>query len=71
MDQQELLEELEDTQRGRFLTFNLEEEVFGMEIRFVKEIIDMRLKLKKPAAEYTDRTCIIVVETTEVTVGLI
>lgn len=99
-NQEELLEELEDTQRGRFLTFDLEEEVFGIEIRFVKEIIgmqpvtklpdvpdyikgiinlrgriipliDMRLKLKKPAAEYTDRTCIIVVETAEVTVGLI
>ncbi len=100
MNQEELLEEMEDTQRGRFLTFDLEEEVFGIEIRFVKEIIgmqpvtklpdvtdyikgiinlrgriipliDMRLKLKKPAAEYTDRTCIIVVETTEVTIGLI
>ncbi|MGE5495812.1 MAG: chemotaxis protein CheW [Burkholderiales bacterium] len=99
-NQEELLEELEDMQRGRFLTFDLEEEVFGIEIRFVKEIIgmqpvtklpdvpdyikgiinlrgriipliDMRLKLKKPAAEYTDRTCIIVVETAEVTVGLI
>jgi len=99
-DQEVLLEELEDTQRGRYLTFDLEEEVFGIEIRFVKEIIgiqpvtklpdvpdyikgiinlrgriipliDMRLKLKKPAAEYTDRTCIIVVETAEVTVGLI
>jgi purine-binding chemotaxis protein CheW len=100
MNQDELLEELEDTQRGRFLTFDLEEEVFGIEIRFVKEIIgmqpvtklpdvagyikgiinlrgkiipliDMRLKLKKEAAEYTDRTCIIVIETSEVTVGLI
>jgi purine-binding chemotaxis protein CheW len=100
MENEELLEELEDTQHGRFLTFDLEQEVFGIEIRFVKEIIgiqpitklpdvpdyikgvinlrgkiipliDMRLKLKKPEAVYNDRTCVIVIETSEVTVGLI
>jgi purine-binding chemotaxis protein CheW len=100
VDQQEMLEEQEDTQHGRFLTFALGEEVFGIEIRFVKEIIglqpitklpevpdyikgiinlrgkiipviDVRLKFKKDAMEYNDRTCIIVVETSEISVGLI
>ncbi len=89
-----------DTMRGRYLTFALGEEVFGIGIRFVKEIvgiqpvnpvpeapdyfkgiinlrgkiipvIDMRLKLKKPAVAYTDRTCIIVIETPGHAVGLI
>ncbi len=94
------LEEQEDTQHGRYLTFNLGEEVFGLEIRYVTEIIglqpvtklpevasyikgiinlrgkiipviDMRLKFGKEPAEYTDRTCIIVIDTQEVVVGLI
>jgi purine-binding chemotaxis protein CheW len=96
----EELEETEDTQHGRFLTFALGEEVFGIEIRFVTEIIgmqpitplpevpnfikgiinlrgkiipvvDVRLKFEKETVAYNDRTCIIVVETNEITVGLI
>ncbi len=92
--------ELEDTQRGRYLTFALGEEIFGIEIRHVLEIIgilpitrlpgapdyikgiinlrgriipvvDVRLKFKKPAAAYDDRTCIIVTETQDISVGLI
>ena len=31
----------EDTQSGRFLTFNLEKEFFGIEIKYVTEIINM------------------------------
>jgi len=97
---EELLEQTEDTQHGRYLTFNLGEEVFGLEIRYITEIIglqpitkipevapyikgvinlrgkiipviDMRLKFGKEAAEYTDRTCIIVIDTEELVVGLI
>jgi purine-binding chemotaxis protein CheW len=97
---EELLEQQEDTQHGRYLTFNLGEEVFGLEIRFVTEIIgmqpitkipevaayikgiinlrgkiipviDMRLKFGKEAVAYNDRTCIIVIDTQELVVGLI
>jgi purine-binding chemotaxis protein CheW len=97
---EEILEQQEDTQHGRYLTFNLGEEVFGLEIRYVTEIIgmqpitkipevasyikgiinlrgkiipviDMRLKFGKEAAEYNDRTCIIVIDTQELVVGLI
>ena len=92
--------EQEDTQRGRYLTFNVGEEVFGIDIEYVTEIIgvqpvtqipeiadyikgvinlrgkiipviDVRLKFKKDAIEYDDRTCIIVVDTQEIIVGLI
>jgi purine-binding chemotaxis protein CheW len=90
----------EDTQHGRYLTFSLSGESFGLEISYVKEIvgmqpitpvpqvpvyvkgiinlrgmvipvIDVRLKFCKPEAAYDDRTCIIVVETQEASVGLI
>jgi purine-binding chemotaxis protein CheW len=92
--------EQEDTQHGRFLTFVLGDEVYGIEIRYVKEIIglmpvtklpeapghikgiinlrgkiipviDVRLKFKEDAVAYSDRTCIIVIETDELTAGLI
>ena len=100
LDEQERMEEVADTMHGRYLTFALGEEVYGIEIRFVTEIIgiqpvnsipeapdyikgvinlrgkiipviDMRLKFKKQPAEYTDRTCIIVIETQTFSVGLI
>ena len=100
----EMLEEVdlteEDTQHGKFLTFMLGEEVFGIEIRYVTEIIgiqkinelpetpdfakgiinlrgevvpviDMRLRLKKEATDYTGRTCIIVIDILDMPVGLI
>lgn len=99
-NQLELGEETEDTMSGRYLTFGIGEEMFGIEIRVVREIIgmqpvnslpevpgyirgiinlrgliipviDMRLKLKKEPAEYTDRTCIIVIETPQISAGLI
>lgn len=89
-----------DTQRGKYLTFLLEDEFYGIEIRYVTEIIgmqkvsnlpqapeyvkgiinlrgkiipviDMRLRFKKEAAPYTDRTCIVVINLTDITVGLI
>jgi len=95
-----LKEKQEDTQQGRYLTFSLGEEVFGLAIRYVTEIIgmqpitkvpevpsfikgiinlrgkiipviDMRLKFRKEPIPYTDRTCIIVIDTQEIMVGLI
>jgi purine-binding chemotaxis protein CheW len=99
----EILEEMmeyEDTQKGKYLTFKLGKEVFGLEIRYVTEIIgvqpifevpqvpkyvkgiinlrgkiipviDVRLKFKKPAVEYDDRTCIVVIDILESSIGLI
>lgn len=90
----------EDTQHGRFLTFSLEDEIYGIEIKYVTEIIgiqtitrvpevpdyvkgiinlrgkiipviDVRLKFGKEPMEYDDRTCIIVIDISEVSVGLI
>jgi purine-binding chemotaxis protein CheW len=90
----------EDTLTGRFLTFVLGEEVFGIGIRHVTEIIgiqtihklpetsgyikgiinlrgriipviDMRLKFNKEEIPYSDRTCIVVVETERASAGLI
>ncbi len=100
INNEEHFENHEDTQHGRYLTFNLCEEVFGLEIRYVTEIIgmqpitkipevaeyikgiinlrgkiipviDMRLKFGKEPIEYDDRTCIVVVDTQEMIVGLI
>jgi len=90
----------EDTQKGRFLTFKLGEEVFGLEIKYVTEIvgiqpitnipevpeyvkgiinlrgkiipvIDVRIKFKKEPIEYDERTCIIVIDIDDMSVGLI
>lgn len=100
VNEEEFLEETEDTQHGRFLTFTLGNEFYGIEIRYVTEIIgiqpvtklpevpdyiqgiinlrgkiipviDVRAKFKKEAVEYDDRTCIIVIETSELSAGLI
>lgn len=100
----ELFDELqdlaEDTQKGRFLTFSIGKEVYGIEIKYVTEIIniqkitdipelpdyiqgiinlrgkiipvlDVRLRFKKESKEYSDRTCIIVVDIEDISVGLI
>lgn len=100
LDPGAFLEESEDTQSDRFLTFALGDEEFGIEIRYVTEIIgmqpistlpeipdhvkgivnlrgkiipviDMRLRFKKPAIDYNDRTCIIIIDTESFSVGLI
>ena len=100
LDEELMADSAADTMKGRYLTFLLGEEVFGIEIRFVTEIIgiqpispipetpeyikgiinlrgkifpviDMRLKFKKQPEPYTDRTCIIVIETAGFSVGLI
>lgn len=90
----------EDTQHGKYLTFQLDNEIFGIEIKFVIEIIgmqavtyvpevpeyvkgiinlrgqiipviDMRIKFKKNPIDYTDRTCIIVIQINDISIGLI
>jgi purine-binding chemotaxis protein CheW len=90
----------EDTQRGRYLTFILDKETYGIEIRYVTEIIgiqaiteipelpeylkgiinlrgkiipvmDVRLRFNKEPMEYNDRTCIIVIDINNISIGLI
>ena len=90
----------EDTQKGKFLTFSVGREAYGIEIKFVTEIIgiqditevpelpnyvrgiinlrgkiipviDVRLRFKKEPKEYNDRTCIVVIDIKETSVGLI
>ena len=92
--------ELEDTQKDRYLTFKVEDETYGFEIKYVTEIIGMqaitkvpdledyikgiinlrgkiipvielRVRFKKPLMKYDDRTCIIVIEFEDITVGFI
>jgi len=91
----------EDTQKGKFLTFSLGSQFYGIEIKYVTEIIggiqaitqvpelpdyvkgiinlrgkiipviDVRLRFKKEPKAYNDRTCIIVIDIRDVSVGLI
>lgn len=90
----------EDTQKDKYLTFSLGREDYGIEIRYVTEIIgiqtitevpelpdyvkgiinlrgkiipvmDVRLRFKKEPADYNDRTCIIVVDIKNISIGLI
>jgi purine-binding chemotaxis protein CheW len=96
----EIINDIEDTQQGKFLTFALGSEVYGLEIKYVKEIIgiqpiaevpdvskyvkgiinlrgkiipviDVRIKFGKEQMEYNDRTCIIVIELDDISIGLI
>lgn len=90
----------EDTLSNRYLTFQLDHEVYGLELKYVTEIIglqpvteipevpeyvrgimnlrgriipimDLRLRFKKSFREYNDRTCVIVVDTSEKSFGII
>jgi purine-binding chemotaxis protein CheW len=92
--------ENEDTQKGKYLTFHLAKEDYGIEIRYVTEIIgiqkitevpdmpafvkgvinlrgkvvpvmDVRTRFGMPPREYDDRTCIIVVDVDDKSVGLV
>ena len=96
---EEILDE-EDTQKDKYLTFRLGDEVYGIDIRVVMEIIgilpitsvpevpeyvkgiinlrgkiipvvDMRLRFRREFREYTDRTCVIVIDADGVLIGLI
>lgn len=91
---------MEDTQRDKYLTFSIGEEEFGIEVKYVTEIIkiqtitdipdvdvyirgvinlrgkiipvmDMRLRFGKELIDYHDRTCIIVVDVDDITIGFI
>ena len=97
---QDIFDQEEDTQKGKYLTFSLGKEEYGIEIKHVTEIvglqsitevpelpgyvkgiinlrgkiipvIDVRLRFKKEAREYNDRTCTIVIEVKDISVGLI
>jgi len=100
LDEKKDLNQEEDTQKGRFLTFKLGDEVFGLEIKYVTEIvgiqpitnipevpnyvkgiinlrgkvisvIDVRIKFKKEPVDYDERTCIIVIDIDDMSIGLI
>ncbi len=90
----------EDTQKGRFLTFSLDKESYGIEIKYVTEIIgiqeiteipelpehvrgiinlrgkiipvmDIRVRFKKESKAYNDRTCVIVVDIKDISMGIV
>ncbi len=90
----------EDSQRDKYLTFSLGNEFYGIEIKYVTEIIglqpitevpelpeyikgiinlrgkiipvmDVRLRFKKEFKAYNDRTCVIVVDIKDISIGLI
>lgn len=92
--------EEEDTLKGKYLIFSMGTELYGIEIRYVTEIIgiqpitevaempayvkgvtnlrgkiipvmDARIRLRKPERAYDDRTCIIVLENEDISIGLI
>ncbi len=96
----EFIQAEDDTLHGRYLTFVLDEECYGIEIRYVTDIIqmqpiatlpgaenylkgiinlrgeiipvmDVRLRFGKPALAYNDRTCVIVMRFSDVSIGLI
>ena len=100
MDDEKNLPEEEDTQKDKYLTFSLADEIYGIDIAVVIEIIgiqnitqvpevpdyvrgiinlrgkiipvvDMRLRFKRDFREYTDRTCVVVIEVHDVLIGLI
>lgn len=89
-----------DTQKDRYLTFVVSKESYGIEIKYVTEIIglqtiteipelpeyikgiinlrgkiipvmDVRLRFNKEPKEYSDRTCVIVVDIKNIPIGLI
>lgn len=95
-----VIDQEEDTQKGKFLIFTLGSEDYGLDIKYVTEIIgiqkitevpelpeyirgiinlrgsiipvmDVRLRFRKSFREYNDRTCIVIVETKDISVGLI
>jgi purine-binding chemotaxis protein CheW len=90
----------EDTQKDKYLTFVIGNECYGIEIRYVTEIIglqaiteipeqkdyirgiinlrgkiipviDVRTRFKKEPKDYNDRTCVVVVDIKDLSIGLI
>ena len=99
-DNQVNMIEEENTQKGRYLIFSIDNENYGIEIQYVVEIIgiqtiteipglpdyvkgivnlrgkiipviDIRLLFKKEPKDYNDRTCIIVIDIKNISIGLI
>ncbi len=93
-------DDYEDTQENKYLTFYLNGEEYGIEIKYVTEIIgiqtitevpdmpeyvkgvinlrgkvipvmDVRLRFGAPPREYDDRTCIVVININNLTLGLV
>lgn len=91
---------LESTQKGKYLTFSLDEEFYGIDIINVTEIVgiqpivvmpelpsflkgvinlrgeiipvmDARNRFDKDEVEYNDRTCIVVVDVKQASIGII
>lgn len=100
LEQTDMYEQEEDTQHGRYLTFAVGEEIYGIGIGMVTEIVglqpitampempdyikgiinlrgkiipvmDMRRRFHKEPMAYNDRTCIIVLDMQDVSIGLI
>ncbi|HBC97778.1 MAG TPA: chemotaxis protein CheW [Clostridium sp.] len=94
------MENGEDTQKDKYLIFILANEFYGIDIKYVIEIIgiqpiskipelpeyikgiinlrgkiipimDVRLRFKEEYREYNNRTCIVVIEVEDVTIGLV
>jgi len=90
----------EDTLKDKYLTFSIGYEVYGIEVRYVTEIVgiqtittipdlpeyvkgiinlrgkiipvmDIRLRFKKEPKDYNDRTCVIVIDIKDTSIGLI
>jgi purine-binding chemotaxis protein CheW len=90
----------EDTQKDRYLTFIIGNECYGIDIKYITEIIgiqaiteipempeyvkgiinlrgkiipviDVRLRFKKEPKDYDDRTCVVVVDFQDLSIGLI
>jgi len=88
------------TQKGKNLTFNVDNEIYGFEIKYVRQIIglqditpvpeqpkyikgiinlrgqiipvmDIRLKFQKEEKDYDDRTCIVVLDVDDLSLGVI
>jgi len=96
-----ILDEIaEDTMKGKFLTFSLGKEFYGIDIFHVTEIVgiqpisvvpelphfirgiinlrgkiipvmDARAKFNKENVKYNDRTCIVVVDVSDLSIGII
>lgn len=90
----------QDSQKNRYMVFLIANEIYGIEIKYIREIVglqnitempempeyikgiinlrgniipvmDIRLRFKKEAKEYDDRTCVIVVDFDGINIGLV
>ncbi len=95
-----IVEESEDTQKDKYLTFQLDDEEYGIEICHVTEVVglqkittlpdmpefvkgvinlrgqvipvmDVRVRFQLAPREYDDRTCVVVVNIHDASIGLV